>query len=194
MLRMRTSLRLQLCLIATVAALLAVFTFFIFPRALDVKALNASLLKFDITESPCQITWPFPRDFNFTRCFPQVTGELNLTVQMTNDNWVNVIVHRYRADIMFANLTLGSFRRDDPLDVAHGKHDLQQTVAISSVGFDRNYTAFSFGLLQALKLVGKGHFSFTLVGAVDASVLGIPFNTTVSIPLLLTNATNVENM
>jgi hypothetical protein len=197
MMRMRTQLRLQLCLIAAVALLLAVFTFFVFPRELGVDAENASLEHFNVVESPCVLdfsnfTWPLPATFNFTACLPQVTGSLDLTVRMINDNWVTVVVHRYYADIMFANLTLGSFERTEPLTIVHGTANFRQLVAISSDKFDRNYTAFSLGLLQALKLVGKGHFSFTLVGRVDASVLGVSFNTSVSIPLQLTNSTNVD--
>ncbi len=201
MMRLRTRLRLQLCLIAVVALLLMAVTFFVYPREIVSKARNATLVQFKVDEGLCKLNfsflehagrggdWPFPPGFNVSQCVPNVTGKLDLTVRLRNDNWVTVVVHRYFAEIQFANLTLGGFHRDEPLVMQHGFTDVRQLVDISSVDFSKNVTLFTFGLLGALREVGKGHFAFNLHGQVDASVLGIMFNTTVDIPLLLTNST-----
>jgi hypothetical protein len=193
MMRLRVQLRLKLMLVTCIAVLVVVFSFFVFPRQIACTTRNVALSEFDVRERNCALNWtsgvaPLPT-LNFSEFVPTLTGHLNLTVRLENLNYVAINVHRYHALIRFANLTMGEFTRDEPLLVEHGFVDVNQSIVLSSSFFDTNSTIFSLGLLSSIRELGKGHFTLQLVGEIDATVLGLEFNTTVNIPIRLRYAT-----
>jgi hypothetical protein len=195
MMRLRGRLRLKLMLVTCIAVLVVVFSFFVYPRQIIYITRNATLEAFNMREGNCVLNWtsglPLPQ--NLSDCVPTVTGHLDLTVRLENSNYVAINVHRYHALIRFANLTMGEFTRNEPLLVEHGFVDVNQSVSLSSRFFDSNYTMFSLGLLSSIRELGKGHFTLQLIGEVDATVLGLEFNTTFNIPLQFENVTSTNN-
>jgi hypothetical protein len=199
MMRLRSRLRLKLLLVVCIAVLVAAFSFFVYPRQISYTTQNATLEEFYVREGTCALNFTSgnPLPINISDCVPSVTGHVDLTVRLQNDNYVSMLVHRYHAMIRFANLTLGDFTRTEPIVIEHGFRDVNQSVRLSSSYWGTNLTIFSAAVLSGLREAGKGHFAWQLIGEVDASVLGIPFNTTFNIPLFFGNLSlnnNEDNM
>jgi hypothetical protein len=198
MMRLRSRLRLKLLLVVCIAVLVAAFSFFAYPRQIVYTAQNATLEEFHVREGNCLLNWTsgIPLPTNLTMCLPTVTGHVDLTVRLQNDNYISMMVRRYHAMIRFANLTFGDFTRTEPIVIERGFRDVNQSVRLSSAFFGTNASIFSASLLSALREAGKGHFAWQLIGEVDATVLGIPINTTFNIPLQLGNYSlnNEDNM
>ena len=84
---------------------------------------------------------------------------------------------------MYADVVLGHVEGNNMRLHPRTTQNIIQSVHLTMNGISQNFSRSSLILEAIAKELGKGHFSWTMNGTVDAEVLGITFNTSIIVPL-----------
>jgi hypothetical protein len=181
-LRLRRTYRLKMLALIFFAVMIAVFSFFVYPRDITFDTEHMVLTNFSISNLPNK-THPFNSSI-----IPEVTGELEFDMLIENSNFVGIDLLDYNLKILYGELTLGKLERMSPFMVVPGVNRLAQVVQLSSKYLDNN-TANVLYLESVLKQVGGGSFNWRVEGNVSVAIFDIPYSTSVSfgIPIVPLN-------